>query len=125
MHVLTLAPPEALLLEGGEHRLAGRETLHAAEGLGRNVAHVGVGRHDIEGREAGTLTDLEIVRVVRRRDLDHARAEVGVDELIRNHRDRATGQRKLDLDTHEPLVALVSRVDGDTRVAEHRLGTRR
>ncbi len=75
--------------------------------------------------QAVALADLEVVRVVRGRDLDGARAELGVDVLVGDDRDAAAGERQLDLGADEVRVPLVVGVDGDGGVAEHRLGAGR
>ncbi len=82
----------------------------------------GVLVHHGDGRQAVALADLEVVRVVRRGHLDGAGAELGVDVLVGDDRDGAVGQRQLDEPADQVLVALVLRVDGDGRVAEHGLG---
>ncbi len=56
------------------------------------------------------------------RHLDDAGAELGIDELIGDDRDRAAGQRQPHLEAQEILVALVVGVDRHRRVAQHRLG---
>lgn len=81
--------------------------------------------HDGKARQTVPLADLEVVRVVRGRDLDGARAELGVDVLVGDDRDAAAGERQLDLLADQVLVAVVLRVNGNSRVAQHRLGTGR
>lgn len=68
------------------------------------------------------LADLEVVRVVCRGHLDGAGAEPWVDVVVGDDRDRAVGQRQLDVPADQVLVALVVGVDGDGGVTEHRLG---
>mmetsp|Transcript_22113 Transcript_22113/g.86955 ORF Transcript_22113/g.86955 Transcript_22113/m.86955 type:complete len:299 (+) Transcript_22113:780-1676(+) len=58
---------------------------------------------------------------MRRRDLDHAGAELAVDVVIGDDRDLAVGQRQLDLLADQRSVALVLRVDHHGHVAQHRL----
>jgi len=48
--------------------------------------------HGLE-RQAVALTDFVVVEIVRRSDLDAARAELGIDVLVGDDRDRAVGQR--------------------------------
>lgn len=81
--------------------------------------------HDREIRQAVALSDLEVVRVVGRGDLDGARAELGVDVLVGDDRDPAAGERQFDLRADEVGVALVVGVNGDSGVTEHRLGPSR
>jgi hypothetical protein len=68
--------------------------------------------------------DLEVVRVVRRRDLHDAGAELGLRVVVGDHRDGAAddGQRHRPAD--EVAVALVRGVHRDGHVAEQRLGAR-
>ena len=71
------------------------------------------------------LADLEVVEVVRRRDLHRARARLGIGVVVGNDRDVAADQRQDDMLADQVLVALVVRVHRDGGVAEHRLGPRR
>ena len=68
--------------------------------------------------------DLEVVGVVRRRHLDRTGAEGRVDVVVGDDRDPPAGERQLDLDADQVLVASVVRVHGDGGVAEHGLGPR-
>ena len=68
------------------------------------------------------LADLEVVRVVGRRDLDGPRTELGVDRIVGDDRHPAVGEEGM----HESLpdqvlVALVVWMDGYAAVAQHRL----
>ena len=65
---------------------------------------------------------VEIVRVVERRDLDSAGAELGVDVIVGDDRDAPPDDGELDLSTHQSRVAVVLGMHGDRHVAEHRLG---
>ena len=67
------------------------------------------------------LPDLEVVRVVRRGDLDHPGAEGGVDVRIGDDRNASAGQRKFHFGADQVGVPIVVRVYRDRRVAEHRL----
>ena len=58
---------------------------------------------DDERRQAVPAADLEVVRVVRGRDLDRAGAELGIDVVVGDDRDAATGERQLDLGADEVL----------------------
>ncbi len=73
------------------------------------------------------LADLEVVEVVRRRDLHRARALLGIGILVGDDRDLAPDQRQLHLGARldQRRVALVIGMHGNARVAEHRLGPRR
>ena len=71
------------------------------------------------------LSDLEIVGVVRRRDLDDTGSEFPVDILVGNDRDPPVDKGKPHRASDQVLVPLVFRMDSNCRITEHRLGTRR
>ena len=71
------------------------------------------------------LADLEVVEVVRGRDLDRARALLGIGIFVGDDRDQAADQRQPNLAADQMLIALVVGMDRDRGVAEHRLGPRR
>ena len=75
--------------------------------------------------QAVLLAELEVDRVVGRRDLDRAGAEVALDALVGDDRDGPVLERQDDPLAVEVRVALVVRVDGQGRVAEHGLRPRR
>ena len=72
------------------------------------------------------LADLEVVEVVRRRDLHRARALLGIGILVGDDRDLAPDQRQRHLGAglHQRRVALVLGMHGNRRVAQHRLRPR-
>ena len=70
------------------------------------------------------LADLKVVRVVRGCDLDGSGTEFHIDILVGDDRDLLVDKRKDDHLPDQILVALIVRMDGDRRIAEHRLGTR-
>jgi hypothetical protein len=72
-----------------------------------------------------TLTDLVVVEVVSRCDLDAAGAELRVDVLVGDNRYQPAGQRQTDRLADQVCIAAIVRVNGDGRVAEHRLRPRR
>ena len=69
--------------------------------------------------------DLEVVEVMRRRDLDRARALLGIGVVVTNDRDLAADQRQDDFTADQMLIALVLRIDGNGGVTQQRLGARR
>ena len=81
--------------------------------------------HHVDRGEAVTLADLEVGRVVGRRDLDSAGAEGPVDRLVGDDRHVPVHERDADPPADEGRVALVVGVHRDARVAEDRLGPRR
>ena len=70
------------------------------------------------------LVDLEVVEVVRRRDLDRARALLRVGVAVGDDRDLAPDQRQHDGLADQSLIALIVRVHRDRGVAQHGLGPR-
>ncbi len=79
---------------------------------------------NIDLRQVMPLANLEVVEVVRRRDLHRARALLGIGVLVADDRDLAPHQRQDHVLADQVLVALVLRVHGHRRVAQHRLGPR-
>ncbi len=61
----------------------------------------------------------KIVRIVRGRDLDRAGAEFTVDEVVGDDGDFAAGNRQREQHAANVQVALILRVHGHRRVAEH------
>ena len=128
--VADAVPVRALLRDDAAlraQRLADRdprlEPVHAVElgaGTGDDTALV----HDRRHRQAVPAADLEVVRVVRGRDLHRSGAERRVDVVVGEDRDAAADQRKLDLAADEVPVPLVVRVHDDGGVAQHRLDPR-
>jgi hypothetical protein len=76
-------------------------------------------------RRPGALAHAPVVEVVRRGDLDRARALLGVGVGIGDDRDAPPDERQADGLAHEMGVAAVVGMDGDAGVAEHGLRARR
>ena len=110
----------ALLAERGDDGRARLEPVQALERSGRSD-HAALVQHG-EGRQVVAAADLEVVRVVGRGDLHRAGAELRVHVRVGHDRDAPAGQRQFHLAADHVRVARVSGVDGDRRVAEHRLG---
>ena len=70
------------------------------------------------------LADLEIVEVMRGRDLDRARALFGIGIFVGDDRDQAADQRQSNPPAEQMLIARIVRMHRDRRVAQHRLGPR-
>ena len=68
---------------------------------------------------------LKVVRIVRRRHLDRARAKCRIDVRIRKEGNATLHHGQDQRLAHEMLVTFIIGVHRDTRIAEHRLGTRR
>ena len=104
------------------------EALHAREIRSRERVHRAVGVHDVRHLEPVAFPDFKVRLVVRGRDLEHAGAELELDGLVADDRDRL-----LIFERERPdrvladvfRVAFVLRVDGDRGVARNRLGARR
>ena len=69
--------------------------------------------------------DLEVVEVVRRRDLHRAGALLGIGIVVRHDRDAPADQRQDRVPADQMAVALVVGMHRDRGVAQHRLGPRR
>ncbi len=125
-HELVLAHlhEQALRLQVGHDTLAGVEAVEPAVGLRRVVVDLRVEREHADHRQAVALADGVVVHVVRRGDLHHAGAELAVDVVVGDHRDRAAGERQVRLLAVEGGVALVLGVHHQGGVAEHGLGPR-
>ena len=113
---------QAERIEVGHDLLARDEAVEAAVRHRCVVVDCGVEREHADDRQLMPLADRVVVRVVRRRDLDDARAELAVDVRIGDHRNRAAAQRQRDLLADERGVALVVGVHHHGGVAEHGLG---
>ena len=111
-------------LEFLDERLAAFVAVHAFV-FACTLEHLARIADDLDGLEMMALSHLEIVRIMRWRDFDGARAERLVDILVGEQRDAAANDRQDQRLADEILVALVIRVHGNARVAEHRLGARR
>ena len=79
---------------------------------------------DVDLRQVVGLTHGVVVGVVSRRNLNKARAKVGVDMPILKDGDLAVDDGQLDGLTHKGSLLGVLRGDSDARVAEHGLGAR-
>ncbi len=87
--------------------------------------HEAFGVEHIDEPQLMPLADLEIVEVMRGRDLHRARALLGVRIFVGDDGDQAADQRQAHILADQLRVALILRMHGDRRVAEHGLGTRR
>jgi hypothetical protein len=116
-------------LLGDDPALPGQSLAHLHPGLvAVQAVELGAGPgdpaglvHDRRHRQPVPAADLEVVRVVRRGDLERAGAEARVDVLVGHDLDHASDQRQLDLATDQVRVALVVGVHGDRGVTQHRL----
>ena len=79
----------------------------------------------VDLRQAVTLADLEVVEIVRRRDLDRTRTLFGIGVVVSDDRDAAANQRQDHVLADQMPDPLVLRMYRNRGVAEHRLGSRR
>ena len=75
-------------------------------------------------RQAVPLADLEVVEVVRRRDLHRAGALLRIGIVVGDDRDPAADQRQDHVLADQMAVALVVRIHRDAGVAQHGFGPR-
>ncbi len=108
-----------------EQERARRVDVEAGERLARCGGHPSLAVDHLNARQAVAAAGLEIRRVVVRRDLDHAGAEVALDRVVGDERDLAPRDRNDGELPDEMPVALVLGVHGEGSVAEQRLGPRR
>ena len=85
---------------------------------------IGLAVEHVDQRQVVAAADLEIVEVVRRRDLDRAGALLRIGIFIGDDRDAASDQRQDRLLPHEMTIALVVRMHGNRGIAQHGLRPR-
>ena len=78
-----------------------------------------VGVEDADLIQAETLADVEIVKIVSRRDLQRAGAEFAIDQWVGDERNDASGNWQANFFADQSLIALVIRMHGDGGIAEH------
>ena len=132
---------KAALVEHGDDALARLEPVLPVEGedgveIGRGLdvaqeirialeIELAFRPEHVDERQAVPAADLEIVEVVRRRDLDGAGALLGVGIGVGDDRDAAPDERQDGGAADEVAVALVVGMHRDGGVAEHGLRPRR
>ena len=80
---------------------------------------------NVDHLELAALADLPVVEIVRRRDLDRARALLGVGVLVADDRNLAADQRQHAHLADQVLELRVLGMDRDAGIAEHGLRPRR
>ena len=100
------------------------EAVEAAIGFRRLGRHLPVEPDHARHRQAVAFADGVVDRIVRRRDLHGAGAELAIDHRIGDDRNASPGERNDDAPADPLAIARVVRMDGDRRVAEHRLRPR-
>ncbi len=122
-----LARLEAIEAVEGEHRI--RRIAAAVEPFEEGVVSRNLdlrfGTEHVDERQAVPPADLEIVEVVRRRDLHRARALFRIGVFVRDDRDFSADERQHGVLADEVAEALVVGVHRHGDVAEHRFGARR
>ena len=113
-----LLAQHAALTQVGDHARLGILRGQTGVTLPRRRRHPSVEADHGDLLEAVTTTDLEVVRVMARRDLERARAHVRIDVLVADDRHLALDQRHDRAPPDQVLVALVAGIDGDRGVAE-------
>jgi hypothetical protein len=103
--------------------LARLEAIHPGVLAGRR-RHLAVESDDGADGQAVPLADLEVDRIVARRDLDDAGAELGIDRLVRHHphRDGAADGLDLEITADVLRVARIVGVHGQAGITELGLG---
>ena len=119
------ARDQPLVAQCRDHVGARLVRLHPAEALRRSVGHAAVLADHGDLVEALPAADLEVARVVPRRDLERAGSELGIDVLVGDDRQPSPDERQDRRLADQTGVALVLRVHRDRRVREHRLGAHR
>ena len=107
-----------------DDRFAAFEAVHAFIFAGVFV-HRAVFVHDEDALQVVAIADLEVVRVVCRRDLHGAASEFTVDIIVCHDFNFTADDRQDDFFADQMLVAFVFRVNRDCRITEHRLGAGR
>ena len=125
MGVVLDAREQARRLKVGDDALAGLEPVEAAPGFGRRLVQPPMAVEQVDAVETVAAADLEIVEVVRRRDLDGARALFGVGPVVGDDRDAPAHERQERMAADQILVAFVVGMHGDGGVPEHGFGARR
>ena len=113
---------EAQLLHVRHDLLARVEAVEPAVFLRRLVVQPGELVEDADGFEIVAAADLEIVEVVRRGDLDRARALLRIGIFVGHDRDPAADQRQHGVLADQVLPLGIVGMHGNAGVAQHGLG---
>ena len=115
-----LALLELPALGGPLEHAPARLLLRQPRELPGGVVHQAVGPDHGQLGEAVVAADLEVRRVVARRDLERAGAELALHALVGDHRHAPLDEGDDDLLADEVAVPLVVGMDGDRDVGEDR-----
>ena len=109
-----------------QNPLARLKPVEPTEPLRHVAVHLGVQVQHLNPRKIVPATRLEVVEVVRRRNLHSARTELHARSLaVGDDRNATVRQRKRNLLAVKMKVTRVGRIDRNRRVTEQRLGPRR
>ena len=122
VRVLLRVGDQAELAQLGDNRIACLRHGQPDEPLRRRVGDPAVLADHADPFEPVPIPDLEVIRVVARRDLQRTGAEVGPDVLVGDDLQPPPDQRQDRVLADQPTVAIVVRMDRDRGVREHRLG---
>ncbi len=109
------------LLEGGDDLGARLEAVHALIFGRHRLVQLGVAVEDVDHRQIVALADLEIVEIMRRRDLDRARSLLRVGIEIGDDRNQAVGDGQTHLLADQIDITLILGMHGDAGIAQHGL----
>ena len=111
---------ESGLLEFSDPGLSALVSVHALV-FARMFVHGGVVVHARDHLKSVPLSDLEVVRVVGRGDLDRAGPLFGIGIFVRDDRDLSSHHRQDDRLSDEVLISFVIRMHRDRDISEHGL----
>ena len=121
--VVFRAHEESLLGEVLHHALARRKALQSRIRTGVRV-HLVVLVDHFDLRQVVPQSCLEVIRIMRRRHLHRARAELRLRQLVGDDRNLAFHQRQQHFLPVQMRVALIASIHRNRRIAQHRLRTR-
>ena len=122
MDVLLDLRQQAERLHFADDAIAHLEPVRAQELLRRVLVQPAAGIEDVDHLEPMAAADLEVVEVMRRRDLDGARTLLGIGVLIGDDRDAPADDGEDGALADQIPVAAVVGMDRDRGIAEHRFG---
>ena len=123
MHVLIDSFDETGRLHVGDDLPAGLETVETTVGRRHVVVEPGPLIKDADHLEIMAAANLEVVEIVRRRDLDGAASLFGVGPGIGDDRDSPAHQREDGMTPDQRRMTGIVWVNGDTCIAQHGFGT--
>ncbi len=107
-----------------DYAFARLESIEAAKTLRHVVVQSRARSEDVDLRQPVPQSDLVVVEIVRRGDLDATGPECGVDVGVGDDGNQPLRQRQPDILANQVAIAFVVRIHSDGSVAEHRLRAR-